>query len=287
MSLPEFENMVSVIIPTYNRQEELSSAIESVLLQTYQNFEIVVCDDGSTDESHEAVTRFNDNRVRWIPGEHFGRPAIPRNNGIREARGDWVAFLDDDDVWLPSQLEASLRIIGNQAGDICAVCSNAFVCNTSTGSVNTMFPVDQGHKIISVLELIQSNCIIQSSVLVNKKTLAIVGFFPDKLKFRAYEDYAYWLRVASLGNFIYNSNPLIVYTDNPSVSIRSIKSNFYVKKTYVILNFLYWSYGFSKLTFVNNVALVIRVNYKKFVGIFRRKYYEFRAYIIKIVRLIH
>ena len=91
---------VSVIIPTWNRAHTLPRAIESVLSQSLPILEVLICDDGSTDGTAEAVMAMarQDPRIRWLPGERGGRPAIPRNRGIRESRGEWLAFLDSDDA---------------------------------------------------------------------------------------------------------------------------------------------------------------------------------------------
>src|SRR4051794_13419670 len=104
------ENSVSVIIPTWNRAATLGPAIQSVLNQTYPPREVLVCDDGSTDNSVDVVAQLDDQRIRWLPGGRGGRPAIPRNRGIGAATGEWLAFLDSDDEWLPDKLERQLGL---------------------------------------------------------------------------------------------------------------------------------------------------------------------------------
>lgn len=99
---------ISVIIPTYNRAHCVGEAIKSVLDQTYKNFEIIVVDDGSTDNTEEVLATFGD-KIRVIRQENRGVSAA-RNAGIREARGEWLAFLDSDDLWLPDKL--AIQIAG-------------------------------------------------------------------------------------------------------------------------------------------------------------------------------
>lgn len=99
---------ISVIIPTWNRAETLGKAISSALNQTFPPFEIVVCGvDGSPDQ--EIFNLINDPRMRWIEGGRDGLASIPRNRGIKASRGEWLAFLDSDDEWLPDKLEKQLE----------------------------------------------------------------------------------------------------------------------------------------------------------------------------------
>src|SRR5688572_26839751 len=96
---------VSVVIPTHNRPLMLRRAIDSVLAQTYQDFEIIVVDDGLRERSDNVVKLFEDDRIRYISHEQeHGAPAA-RNTGIKNSNGELIAFLDDDDEWLPQKLE--------------------------------------------------------------------------------------------------------------------------------------------------------------------------------------
>lgn len=97
---------VSVVIPTYNRAHLVGRAIQSVLNQTYQDFEIIVVDDGSTDNTEEVVKSFNDPRIRYIRHDQNRGGSAARNTGIKMARGEYIAFQDSDDEWLPEKLES-------------------------------------------------------------------------------------------------------------------------------------------------------------------------------------
>ena len=104
--------MISVIIPSYNRYDKLCNAIQSVKAQTYKNYEIIVVDDSSTDSRYMNYIK-DVMMIRLSPGskDKFGYPcgAYPRNIGMREARGEYIAFLDDDDVWMPDKLEVQVE----------------------------------------------------------------------------------------------------------------------------------------------------------------------------------
>ena len=109
---------VSIIIPTYNRAKLLSRAIKSVLDQTFKDFELIIVDDGSTDNTKGVVEEFQkkDSRIKYIWQENSGAPAKPKNTGIRQARGEYVAFLDDDDEWFPKKLEKQIELFEDNIG---------------------------------------------------------------------------------------------------------------------------------------------------------------------------
>ena len=112
------ETMVSIIIPTYNRANVIKRAIDSVLRQTYDSYEVVVVDDGSTDETESVIAGIQDARIRYIALKENQGVAHARNIGIREARYDYIAFLDSDDEWLLDKLELQMRLFQNSTEDI-------------------------------------------------------------------------------------------------------------------------------------------------------------------------
>lgn len=109
--------LVSVIIPTYNRAHLVNRAVHSVLSQTWQDFEIIVVDDDSTDNTEEVIKGFNDPRIRYIRHEQNHGASTARNTGIRAAHGEYTAFLDSDDEWLPLHLERKLQLIQEAKAD--------------------------------------------------------------------------------------------------------------------------------------------------------------------------
>jgi glycosyltransferase involved in cell wall biosynthesis len=100
--------LITIVIPTFNRLSLVRQAIDSVLRQTYSNWELVVVDDGSTDQSFEAISSIDDPRIRVIRLEHTGNIAFARNIGAKSGRGEWLSFLDSDDVWVPERLSLQL-----------------------------------------------------------------------------------------------------------------------------------------------------------------------------------
>ena len=105
------DNLVSIIMPSYNTGRYIAESIRSVLAQTYTLWELIIVDDCSTDDTHEVVKTFNDSRIRFIKNEKNCGAALTRNRAIREANGEWIAFLDSDDLWAPDKLEKQLAFM--------------------------------------------------------------------------------------------------------------------------------------------------------------------------------
>ena len=107
------EGLVSVIMPSYNTGAYISESIESVRAQSYGNWELIVVDDCSTDDSVEIIRSFSDPRIRLLQNPVNSGAAVSRNYALREAKGDWIAFLDSDDTWVPEKLEMQIRFMEN------------------------------------------------------------------------------------------------------------------------------------------------------------------------------
>src|SRR2546428_4234233 len=120
---------VSVIVPTFNRSKLVVNAIQSVLCQTYRDYEIIVVDDGSTDNTAEALTPYMD-RIRYVYQANLGASAA-QNRGVQLARGKWISILASDDLWLPTKLEAQLKVVASLGKDFGACFTNCdFFGNT-------------------------------------------------------------------------------------------------------------------------------------------------------------
>jgi len=227
---------VSVIISTWNRADALEKAVRSALEQTLSPLEVLVCDDGSTDGSKERVDSIGDSRVRWIEGPRGGRPAIPRNRGIKESKGSWLAFLDDDDEWLPEKLETQLNLAKNSGCQ--AVCSNARRYIPGKGLDGNLLECDSER--ITFNSLLQVNQVICSSSLVSKTLISIVAGFPEDQHLKAWEDYAFWLRIATQTDFAFVAEPLLIYRDDVSSSLRNENVDELTQRKAVFGNFTYW-----------------------------------------------
>jgi glycosyltransferase involved in cell wall biosynthesis len=213
----KWSGTVSVIIPTYNAAGTLVKAIESVLHQTYPVLEILICDDGSTDISEELVKGLDNPKVSWLDcGRNYG-PGKPRNMGALAAKGDWLCFLDSDDYWLPEKLEQQLSLLADTGCQLAS--TNAFVSRGGIRTMERLLPSLPAR--VSFEELLNDNLIVCSSVMVYREIWLKTKGFPEERILSALEDYACWLQCLMRTEACIVNEPLLVYNDAPTVSIRS------------------------------------------------------------------
>lgn len=204
--------LVSVIVPTYNRAHFIGEAVQSVLSQTYVNLELIVADDGSTDNTSEIVHSIRDPRIHYVVLPHSGLPAAPRNRAIAQSSGEFIAFLDSDDVWCPGKLETCVRYLQSDP-TLGLVCSNEYLLNgRSVQSSKTLQPPTSEDRKVKFQDLfLQGNVVSSSTAMVRRKVLLNVGSFAETPMFRAVEDYHLWLRIAAAYPMLYLGEPLGYY----------------------------------------------------------------------------
>lgn len=195
--------LISVIIPTYNRAPLVKEAVDSVMAQTFKEWELVVVDDGSTDGTGALLEPYG-LRLRYIWSGHRGVSAA-RNLGIRVTSGEWVAFLDSDDLWLPKKLERQMEILRRDP--------ETALCYTDEIWIRNGRRVNPGkrHKKHSgwVFERCLPLCLISpSSAVIRREVLREVGGFDEGLP--ACEDYDLWLRITLRHPVIFLEEKLIV-----------------------------------------------------------------------------
>ncbi len=210
---------VSVVVPTHNHGRFLSQALQSALTQSVSALEVLVIDDGSTDETAAVVELFrNDPRVRYEYTDHLG-PAAAKNTGIRMARAPFIAFLDADDVWLPGRLERQLALFAADPKLGVAYARRYLIDEQGQQLEYAQPPLYRG----SVLPtLFRTNFICCSSTLVRAAVFEDVGLFDEELPLAI--DYDLWLRVALRYRFDYVDEPLVLYrTGHASLSRRNLE----------------------------------------------------------------
>lgn len=230
--------MVSVIIPTHYRADRLVRAIESVQDQTYKDIEIFVISDGYDKETNDVVMEKMkcDSRINYLVNEGKHGANVVRNIGIENCRGDYVAFLDDDDIWYPTKLEKQLQIFEQNSKLGLVGCAIRVVYVEKNTSYNTIFK-DVGDLSQKILF---GNCIGSTScVVIRKEVIKKCGMFDETLPAR--QDYDYWIRICQEYEVDFVKEVQLDYYVYPSeVKSAQISSSFdKYFKAYKIMNVKY------------------------------------------------
>jgi glycosyltransferase involved in cell wall biosynthesis len=207
--------MISVIIPTYNRYDLLLKCIESVKSQTYKDLEIIVINDCSDDNRYDNLKNRDDIVYLNLP-IRTGMPAKVRNMGISVAKGEWLAFLDDDDEWLPEKLSEQME----HSEKYNFICCDAFYegiplrLERERHIWDRANPTNTMELTIGILN--NHNLIINSSVLVKKELVDKIGGIPEDRHFRGNEDYQTWKKILSEGEFCFFVGKTLLKYNNSS-----------------------------------------------------------------------
>jgi len=199
--------VVSVILPTFNRLRFLRSAVESVFAQTLTGWELIIADDGSDSETRaflETLQQPPRIRVIWLP--HTGNPSIARNAALQEARGEYIAFLDSDDLWRPTKL--ARQIAGIQANPACRWSYTGWVGIDASGTIKTSSAkpwIPYRGAILEPLLTLEAS-VATAAVVVERRLLAQVGGFDEQLPL--FEHYDLWMRLAAQSDVDLIDEPL-------------------------------------------------------------------------------
>jgi teichuronic acid biosynthesis glycosyltransferase TuaG len=222
--------MVSVIMPAYNVEQYIQQSIQTVINQTYKNWELIIINDGSTDNTALIAEQYStlDARIRLI-NQSNGKQASARNAGIEIVKGEYIAFLDSDDLWEPNKLEKQITYLTNYP-EIDLVYTNGWVFDYD--NLNELKPYFQmplgicSSKKMYQLEY-KHNYIPILSVLVKKSIVDRVGLQEERLQFAGCEDWDYWIRMARNGATFYGMKEKLFYyrrhNSNMSANITKMK----------------------------------------------------------------
>jgi teichuronic acid biosynthesis glycosyltransferase TuaG len=213
--------LVSVIVPTYNRASIIGLTLESILAQSHRNLELIVVDDGSTDATGEVLAKINDSRLQYMVIPHAGRPSVPRNYGMRLSKGSYIAFCDDDDMWLPKKLEKQLSVLEGRE-DLLMACTN--VTFLPDRAVMKKVGKDETR---SFEYLLFNSDIVNSSVVMKRSVVDSIGYLDEDVRLKASEDYDYWCRLLAFRDLsvLFMAEPLVYYRRNVVDSISSFTVN--------------------------------------------------------------
>lgn len=204
--------LVSVVIPAYNRASTVEASIESVRAQSYAHWEIIVCDDCSTDKTVQVVEDLliKENRIRLIKAQVNRGAQAARNAGIHAAKGEWIAFLDSDDQWLPDSLEVRMNIA--RTNNVPVVHSNAYILHPGKEKELYRVPALAGSVYKQVLS---GEGPMFPCLLVKKEALERIGYLDEKIP--SYQEWDTAIRLAKIYEFGFEPKPTFIYdyrTDN-------------------------------------------------------------------------
>ncbi|WP_333797327.1 glycosyltransferase family 2 protein [Rheinheimera sp.] len=220
---------VSVVMPCYNNAAYVRQAVDSVLQQDYPNIELIVVDDGSRDNSLEVLAGYGE-QIKVVSQPNQG-PAAARNNGIRHATGDYIAFLDSDDLWLPGKLSAQLAFLAQYPDYIACYCSWSVWDGRST---DQFIPCEQTGQSLELqqdksgwlyLPLLEDSVIHTISLVIKKEVVDQAGFFNETL--RVGEDHDYWLRLSRIGKIAKLKQVYALYRANLQSVTRKVHDKNY------------------------------------------------------------
>ena len=219
---------VSVIIPTFNRSGFLQAALESVLSQTFQDFEIIVVDDASGEDVQGVVQRLHDPRIRYIRHKMNKGEAGARNTGLMYAQSEYIAFLDDDDVWFPKKLGLQVRALEKSTLKVGGIYSGYIAVDCGSSRIlHTKIPTKRGdiYQDLLIRNLIGT----PSTVLVRRSCIATAGLFDETIFYGV--DLDFYLRIARDFHFEYIEEPLVQYnvhenrlSNNPEVRAKGLEA---------------------------------------------------------------
>lgn len=224
MNLP-----VTVCITTYNREDLLANTINSVLNQTYRKFELIIIDDCSTDNTEGLVNTIYDDRLRYVRHKQNKGLAAARNTGIKEAKSKYIAFLDDDDEWLPKKLQEQVNLIESSEADV-VYCGNVII-DKNNKIVRKGKPEIKGNIRSEIVKKGLST--IPSSCFFRKEALEAVGGFDENLE--SHIDHDIWMKMAEKNyKADYVDQALVViYQNNRAKMTADNKSRLKATKVYL------------------------------------------------------
>lgn len=249
------QSLISVVMPTYNHAKFIGKAIDSVLNQTYKNFELFIIDNYSEDETAKIVTSYEDDRIIYLKFRNNGIIAAARNHGIKHSHGEYIAFLDSDDFWLPEKLEK--QIILFQISNETAMVYTRFKTIEGDTISSSIFPKNGRYKSGNIFKSLYLRSFVAcSTVMIKRSVLDQVGLFSTDPDLIAIEDTDLWLRIA-LKHVIKCTNnlPLILYRIHAkSISqgyIQNMRRSLIIKKRHKKYagNCLFWKSVFLTLAY--------------------------------------
>lgn len=227
---------ISVILPTYNREEMLPRSIDSILEQTFQDFELIVVDDASTDDTTAVIDQYDDPRIQFVSHEENRGGGAARNTGIDRAEGEYIAFLDSDDEWKPSKLQRQIeRLESSSEAWIAAYCDYRVRMQGLTehfknalkhviGSVTKSTQgTEGGEELIPEVLMMRLSAGAGSTLLVNAQAVDEIDGFDES--FERHQDLEFLIRLLHAGKLAYVDEDLVTLHDTGAPSLEDVKKS--------------------------------------------------------------
>lgn len=225
---------VSVIVPSYNRADYISETIESILAQSFKDFELIFIDDGSTDNTEELVKAFasHDERVKYFKQKNSER-AVARSYGMSLAQGELVCLVDSDDLWYPNKLEVQVAKMDADP-ELCCCYAAVDRIDLESKPVKSSPRQQEGWSGNIYEKLLERNFIPSVTPMIRKKFIDVVG--KQVTEFIPYEDWDFWLRLARIGKFEHLTDVLGSYRLHPGQSVQNVKAEKIEEVTFKVLD---------------------------------------------------
>jgi glycosyltransferase involved in cell wall biosynthesis len=268
---------VSVIMPTYNREEYVENSVESVLRQTYTDFEMIIIDDGSEDNTERVIKDIDDPRIIYEKNEKNLGIQKTLNKGIDIARGEYIARIDDQDTWIDKKkLDKQVNFLENNTDHV-LVGTGAVVKSDRNNEIFRYLKPHKDQEIRS--KILQKNAFVHVSVVFSKRAAKSVGKYGEASEVEHVEDYDLWLKLGTIGKLHNIPDYCVVYVENEKGISKKNKLEQIRKNHYLIKKFKddypnYWKaliryyirlivYGYLNLRFMNRItAFISSIKYK-------------------------
>lgn len=273
---------VTVIVPTHNHAHFLPDCLSSIKAQTYDDYEVIVVNNGSTDDTEEVVRRLAWDKLKYHYQKDTGSVAGPRNTGIRLASGEFAAFLDSDDSWHERKLEKVMAVLEENKGIDIISHPLVFMRQGKKNKIITVGPLEKD----MFASLLIDNRLLGSATVVRRSVIAGVGGFDPRKEFVHVEDYDAWLNIASQGKkFYFLKEPLGTYRVHASNLSSDFKTVLLNEKNVVDKHFKNFKGRRLRKLFLYRDRICLIYSKMGIQYFFRKKYLDSFVYISKALFL--
>ena len=277
--------LFSIVLPTYNHAKLIGNAIKSIVNQTYKNWELIIIDNHSTDNTSDIISSFKNNKIKVFKIKNNGVIASSRNLGIKMSNGDWIAFIDSDDIWYPNKLSSVFKNI-NKKRNYHVFCHNELKKNMKTNKIINLIYGPSTRNFYAYMlkngnKLSTSSTVISKNYIKSKKLL-----FREDANLITVEDYDFWLLLARSNAKFYFINKFLgeyrIHDTNMSIT----NSNFYNNLIFLIHDHVYNKQNFEKRKNRLFLKIYFRIMISKSIFFFRNKnIYDFLKQLFFLIKI--